>query len=182
MIAPEEPGEPAGRVSPLRGAGVDVDVRRLGRVVAATCLLALGVLVVVLSVAGAQKNAQISRLRQHGVPVTVTVTGCLGLLGGSGSNAAGYACTGTYTVAGHRYSRAIPGTTQLDPGATIRGVSDPGDPALLSTPGAVASQHPSWHVYVLPAILLAVLVLALVALVLRRRPAAARPDDQVGGV
>src|SRR5271169_5343066 len=68
MIAPEEPGEPAGagepagRVSPLRGAGVDVDVRRLGRVVAATCLLALGVLVVVLSVAGAQKNAQISRL------------------------------------------------------------------------------------------------------------------------
>ena len=91
------------------GAGVDVDPRRARQLVVAVCLVALAVVAVILLVAGLQKNAQADSLQQHGVPVTVTVTGCLGLLGGSGSNGAGYACKGTYTFDGRHYVRVHPG-------------------------------------------------------------------------
>ena len=72
--------------------------------------MTLAVLVVVFTVAGVHKNSQINRLRHDGVPVTVTVTNCLGLMGGSGSNAAGYSCTGTFTIDGTRYTESLPGT------------------------------------------------------------------------
>ena len=83
---------------------------------------------VALYVAGARKNAQIADLRQHGVPVEVTITGCQGLLGGSGSNAAGYACRGTFTLDGRRDDEALPGNTLLSPGTKVRAVAVPGDP------------------------------------------------------
>lgn len=156
----------------LRGAGVQVDARRVGGVIVGGCVVGLAALTIVLFLAGAQKNAQIDRLRQHGVPVDLTVSGCLGLLGGSGSNAAGYACRGTFTLDGHRYNEAIPGDTFHPPGATLRAVSVPGDPALVSTISAVTSEHASSKVFVLPTILLIVLVTLAGALVLRRRRSA----------
>jgi hypothetical protein len=153
----------------LRGAGVDVDPRRAARLVIAVCLVALVVIAAVLVVAGAQKNAQASNLRHHGVPVAVTVTGCTGLLGGSGSNPAGYACKGTYAFEARRYEQDIPGNTSLRSGAVIRGVIVPGDPYLLSTPAMVASEQASWHVFIAPIILLAAVVLAVTTLLLVRR-------------
>jgi hypothetical protein len=156
-------------VMTLRGAGVGVNVPRIGRVVICVCLAALAALTVVLFVAGAEKNSQITRLRQHGVAVEVTMTGCLGMMGGSGSNLAGYACRGTFTVNGHRYNESIPGNTLHLPGATVRAVTVPGDPALVSPVGAVATEHPSGRVFILPIILLVVLVLVVAALFLRRR-------------
>jgi hypothetical protein len=163
----------------LRGAGVDVDLHRVGRVIVGVSLVALAVLVAVLFTAGAQKNAQITRLRQHGVRVEVTVSGCLGLLGGSGSNAAGYACKGSFPLAGHRYTESIPGNTFYRPGATVRAVTDPDDPGLLSTAGMVATEHPSWTVFILPGAL-AILLALSAGFVFRRwrRPA----NDQVSGL
>jgi hypothetical protein len=153
----------------LRGAGVDVNVRVAGRVVVLLCLVALAVVTVLLTVAGFHKNDQINRLRQRGVPVTVTVSGCLGLLGGSGSNAAGYACQGTFTLGGHRYHEAIPGDALRPPGSKVSAVAVAGNPPLLATSHDVATQRASAGVFVVPAILLVILV-ALVALVgLRRR-------------
>ena len=156
-------------IMPLRGAGVDVDVRRVGRVLAGLCLLALAVLVFVLFIAGAQKNAQITRLHQHGVAVEVTVSSCIGLMGGSGSNIAGYSCRGTFTAGGHLYNDAIPGNTLYRPGARLAAITASGDPGLLSTPRALAAEHASWRVFILPTILLVVLVLLVAAVVLRRR-------------
>jgi hypothetical protein len=153
----------------LRGAGVGADVRLVGRVVVGVVVASVAVVVVVLFVAGADKNAQITNLRQHGVPVEITVTTCRGLLGGSGSNAAGYACRGGLTVDGHRYVEAIPGSTLHAPGTTVRAVAARGDPALLTTVGILATEHASWRVYLLPSILLAFLVVLVAALVLRRR-------------
>ncbi len=129
--APERAPEPTGTT--LRGAGVDVDVRRVGRVAVGLCLVALAVVAAILFVVGAHKNAQITRLRQHGVPVTVTVTGCLGLLGGSGSNAAGYACKGRFVLDGHRYLESVPGNVLRPVGTKVRAVAAAGDPPLLST-------------------------------------------------
>jgi len=153
----------------LRGAGVQVDVRRAGRVVVAVCLVALAMVAVVLLVAGIHKNAQINDLRQHGVDVNVTVTGCLGLLGGSGSNPAGYACTGTFTLGGHRYSEDIPGNALRTPGTKVSAVAVAGDPPLLDTPHTVATEHASASVFIVPVILLVVLVLLVGGLMVRRR-------------
>lgn len=161
----ETPAEP---VMTLRGASVEVDVRRAGRVVVAICLVALAATVIVLFVAGIQKNAQITLLRQHGVAVEVTVSGCLGLMGGSGSNLAGYECKGTFTLAGRRYSEPIPGSVLYSPGTRLQAVAVPEDPALLSTLHALATEHTSWRVFILPTVLLVILGLLVGAMVLKR--------------
>ncbi|MHB8219858.1 MAG: hypothetical protein ACYDHU_05970 [Acidimicrobiales bacterium] len=159
------------RVSALRGAGVaEVDMHRVVRALGIAGMVAVIVVSAVLFVAGARRNAQITNVRQHGVPVTVTVSGCLGLLGGSGSNKAGYACRGTYSLGGHRYNEAIPGETLYPPGTTITAVAVPSDPGLLATVRSAATEHPSASVFVLPAVLLTLLtVLGVVVFVRRRR-------------
>jgi hypothetical protein len=166
---------PDGPLTNLRGAGVDVDIRRVGQVVIGICLVGVAILAVILLVAGFQKNAQINSLRNNGVPVQIKVTGCMGLLGGSGSNAAGYDCRGTFTLGGRTYTENLPGNTLLIPGTTLPGVSVPGDPALVSTPSAVASQHPSWTVFAIPVILLVLLAAILGLLFVRYRRARGSP-------
>jgi len=173
-----EGATPAERISTLRGAGVSVNARTLSRVIAALVLTTFAVLVVVFSVVGAHKNAQINELRQHGVRVEVTVTGCLGLLGGSGSNAAGYACNGTFTLAGHRYTENIPGNALRRPGSKLEAVTVRNDPQLLDLPAMVASEHASWRVYILPLVLLVVLVLAVAGLLVMRQRQ--RPESSDG--
>ncbi|MGO9148322.1 MAG: hypothetical protein ACLP1E_10805 [Acidimicrobiales bacterium] len=159
------PGEP---VMALRGASAEVDARRVGHAVVGICLTALAATVIVLFVAGIQKNAQITRLHRQGVAVEVTVSGCLGLMGGSGSNLAGYECKGTFSLDGHRYSDAIPGSAFYSPGTTFRAVAVPEDPALISTPRAMAAEHSSWRVFVLPAVLLVILGLLVGAVLVKR--------------
>jgi len=165
------PGTGDERLAPLRGAGVAVDVRRVGAVVVGLLLVGLAVLVVVLFVAGAHKNSQIAELRDHGMPVQMTVSGCIGLLGGSGSNPVGYSCHGTIVVGGRSYDDPIPGTALYGPGQRLGGVTVAGDPALFTTPALLRTEHTSWRVYLAPAILAVVLVLAVGGLVALRRHA-----------
>ncbi|MGH9080289.1 MAG: hypothetical protein ACRDYE_09505 [Acidimicrobiales bacterium] len=91
----------------LRGAGVDVDGPRVAWVVVGICLVALVASIVLLVMAGIEKNAQISRFHQGGVVVEATVSGCIGLMGGSGSNLVGYDCRAAFTIDGHHYDEAI---------------------------------------------------------------------------
>jgi hypothetical protein len=172
-----------GPVSTLRGAGAQVDVRTAGKVVLGLVLATLAVLVVVFVIAGINKNRQINELRDQGVPVTFTVTGCRGLLGGSGSNGAGYACRGTYQLRGHTYAEPLPGTAFFAPGASVHAIAVPSDPGLVSPVTIVDSDHASWKAYILPVVLFAVLLLIVVVIVLRRRirKGSAQPA-QVGGV
>ena len=141
------------------------------------CLLTLAVLVVVFTVAGVHKNSQINGLRDDGVPVTVTITHCFGLMGGSGSNAAGYSCTGTFTVHGSRYTESLPGTAFHHIGSTVSATVVPDDPALVSPDNILKTEHSSLSVFVLPLILLVVLLLlvALIVVVRRRRARTAPP-------
>ena len=142
----------------LRGASAAVDVRRAARVLAGAGLAALAVLVAVLFWAGARHNSRIDRLREDGVPVTATVAQCRGLMGGSGSNLAGYECTGSLTLDGRRFEVTLPDGALHARGSAVRLITVPGDPTLLATPAAVRSERTSSGVYVLPAVLLAVLV------------------------
>jgi hypothetical protein len=162
--------EPVDRVGTLRGAGVGtVDTRRVAQVAIGLVLATLLVLVVVFTVAGLHHNEQADRLHHDGVPVTFTVASCMGLLGGSGTNVAGYACHGTYTLDGHRYSEQLPGNGFHRPGSTVPAIAVPGDPALVSPAAMVKTEHSSAGVFLLPAILLVVLALLVLLLVLRHR-------------
>ncbi len=170
--------EAGDRVGQLRGAGVAVDRRRVGQVVIGIVLATLAILAIVFTVVGVHTNQQDDRLHRDGVPVTFTVTGCLGLLGGSGSNAAGYACHGVYTLDGRRYSEQLPGDSLHPPGSTVAAIAVPGDPALVSPASIVATEHSSAGAFVLPAVLAAILLLlvALLLLLRRRRHATASAD------
>jgi len=139
--------------------------------VLALVLVTLAVLVVVFTIVGVHKNAQIDELRTQGVPVTFTVDSCIGLLGGSGSNGAGYACTGSYELGGHRYHQPLPGNADHAPGATVSAVAVPSDPTLVSTAEIVRTDHTSARVYILPGVLFAVLVVLLAVLLVQRRRA-----------
>jgi hypothetical protein len=166
--------EPGDRVGQLRGAGVSVDARRVGQVAIGIVLVTLAVLAIVFTIVGIHTNQQDDRLHHDGVPVTFTVTGCLGLLGGSGSNAAGYSCRGAYTLDGKHYSGLqLPGDSFHRPGSTVAALAVPGDPALVSPVSIVATENSSAGAFVLPAILAAVLLflVALLLVLLRRRKA-----------
>jgi hypothetical protein len=150
-----------------------VDSRRVARGLLGAAAVALAALSVVLLVAALHRNAQITSLRRHGVPVEVTVTDCLGALGGSGSNAAGYSCRGAFVLDGHRYLDRLPGHNLLAPGSTIRLVAVKGNPGLIATRQQVETEHPSAAGFILPTVLLVVLAALMAAIVLwgRRRSA-----------
>ena len=116
----------------LRGASVSFNPRRLVQGVVGLIMVTLAITAVVLTFAGIHSNDQINRLHTQGQPVTVTVTGCLGLLGGSGSNAAGYSCRGTFQLAGQVYREPLPGSTFYRPGTKVASIAVPADPALVS--------------------------------------------------
>ena len=157
------------RVGALRGAGVQVDVGRVGYVAAVLGLAAVMVVAGVLLAAGIKKNAQIGSLKANGFPVELTVTKCLALVGGTGQTPAGFECKGTYDYRGHHYSEGVPGSANLPVGSTVHGTIASDDPALFSTPQTVASEHSSVARLLLPAVVLAVAVAMLVWIVMRRR-------------
>jgi hypothetical protein len=79
-------------------------------------------------------------------------------------------------MGGQRYVEEIPGSMFLRPGSRLQAVAVPGDPALLATASALATEHSSWRVFILPTILLVVLVLLVaVGVVTRRRPLRSGP-------
>lgn len=159
-------------VSTLRGASAAVDPRRAGQVVVGLILAGLAVVGIVFIVVGINKNDQINELKSQGVHVTYVVSKCLGQLGGSGSNAVGYSCQGSYEIGGHRYVETLPGSSSYGPGARVDAIAVPSDPTLLSTPAILASEQSSWTVFILPIVLLgAFVVLLLVVVVVRRRRA-----------
>ncbi len=165
---PESAGSGDEPIATLRGAGVRVDGARAARVAVALALVALVAVGGVLLVAGIRKNAQIDELRTHGVPVPVTVTHCLALIGGTGQSPAGYECTGTYRFHGTQ-TQGLPGVADLPVGSVVAGVVSSQDPGLLSTPAALASEHTSASVYVLPVALLAAAAVLASWLLIRRR-------------
>ncbi|MBV8464299.1 MAG: hypothetical protein JO368_13460 [Acidimicrobiales bacterium] len=173
---PEDPDRP---ISTLRGAGVEVDRRRLGQVAVALVLVALLATSAVLFVAGAHHNAQADELR-HGVPVEATVTSCLGLLGGSGSNAAGYTCNATYQVEGRRYAVTLPQASLLRVGSRVAVVAAASDPALIAMPGPASHEHSSWQVFIVPTLLLlaALGIIAWVVVRARSRRAGETPNGR----
>ena len=99
-------------------------------------LAGLAVLTVVLFVAGFQKNAQITACARHGVSrCTVTVTGVPRPAGGEWQQPGRLRLHGHLHLDGHRYREVHPGQRPSPRRVRGPGVTVPGDPPLLSTPG-----------------------------------------------
>lgn len=145
-----------------------VDARRAVRLIVGFAMVVLAVLVIVLGISAFDENARIGHLRHRGVPVQVTVTGCVALASGTGATESGFTCTGTFTLAGHRYRDVIGGSAALrSPGDTLQAVADPKDPAVLSTVGAVKTPHSWWTAFIAPAVALLLLVTLVAVVALR---------------
>jgi hypothetical protein len=160
---------PPGPVSMLRGARIEIDGARVGRVLVAAVLAVLAAFAAVFFVVGAHKNAQITELRSHGVPVELTVTKCQGLMGGSGSNLVGYTCTGTFGLDGRSFDEPIPGSTDYAPGTRLAVVTASNGSGLFAPVGVLTGERSSWKVFILPVALTLAFALLSGAVFLRRR-------------
>ena len=136
----------------------------------------------VLLVAGIRKNAQIDSLKAHPAAVDLTVSHCMALMGGTGSNPAGYECTGTYTYHGRHYTEGVPGSTLYEPGATVHGIVADSDPGLFSTPGTVDAEQASPARVLLPAAVLVVTLAGAAWLLVRARRRRGGPSVDRGTV
>jgi hypothetical protein len=141
------------------GGGVEIDPRRIVRPLAAICILALAGLSIGLAVDAGNQNGRAATLRKHGVPVTVSVTGCLAVSSGIGMGVEYWQCRGDFSLGGHRYNEVIGGSRALlEPGRQVAALAVPGQPASLSTVASVAEKHSSFTPYVTPVVLGAVAV------------------------
>lgn len=164
MVTNSEPHD----IVSLRGPEVQNIGRRFWITASAVILVGLASIVVVSFVSAVIDNARINRLKNHGVSVIVTVTNCVGNIGGSGSNSAGYTCHGKYQVNGVLYQEIIGSKTSFSaPGSKVRGVADPAQTSTVEIASAVASSSSSSTVYIIP-VLLALLVITLALVLLRR--------------
>ena len=151
------------------GGGVALNGRRIAFVLGALGLAVLISVTAVVAASAASANSQIDRLRSQGVPVEMTVTGCLDISSGIGMGIEYWQCRGTYSLGGRSYEEVIGGQRQLlDAGQRIAVVALPGHPALVSVPQALRRRHSYTLVEVLAAVTVA-WTLAGVALVARDR-------------
>jgi hypothetical protein len=169
------PDPAPGDVDRLRGVRVArVDPARVLGVVAVAAIVILAGSALALTVSAAHQNARLTKIQQHGTPVPVTVTGCVGISSGIAMAIEYWECRGSYSLNGGRYDEVIRGSrAHLRTGQTVTAIAVPGDPALLSTVAGAGQAHSRWSRYIAPIILGALAALLTLALLLwwRRRPA-----------
>ncbi len=155
------------RVASLRGAQAASLGRRFWLRAATVGLIVFAVALAVSFVSALNDHSRIDRMKAHGLPVSVTVSNCVGNMGGSGSNVAGYVCRGTYAVEGVKYDEIISSMTAFaSPGTHVRAIADPSQHGYVALASAVrnATSSPSAFVVL---VILAVVLFILVALLLR---------------
>jgi hypothetical protein len=124
------------------GGGVQLNPRRLAGILVWLLVALLAGLAVYFSVTGAQQNSQLNALRQRGVPVQATVTGCRGISSGVGMGIEYWECRGSYTLDGHSFGGVINGSRKLlESGVQVPAIAVPGRPDLLSTVSSVRGAH-----------------------------------------
>jgi hypothetical protein len=175
-------------VTSLRGPAAASVGRTLWLFAGALGLVLFAIALVVSFISATNDNARIDRMKAHGIPVIVTVVDCIGNIGGSGSNAAGYTCRGDYTVGGTTYRELIGSMTTFSASGTpVRGVADPSQHSTVVLASAIRTSVASPKAYVPPGLFTTVLValtLALLRVARRSEPprraptAAARPQGR----
>jgi len=169
-LSPSTP--PSDHVASLRGPEVVTIGRKAWyRLVAVGLVLSFAALIVSV-VSTAHDNSRIARMKTHGIAVSVTVTRCIGNLGGSGSNGAGYTCHGDYSIAGTTHHELIGSmTTFAASGTKVNGVADPSKPTTVILASALKKSTTSPATY-FPAGFMAIVLVTLTFVFTRlaRRP------------
>ena len=164
----------------LRGPHAQRIDRRFWSIAGAVFLTVFAVAIIVSFISAMNDNARVDRMKNHGVSVVVTVTSCVGNLGGSGSNAAGYTCRGSYRVHGVRYQEVIASKSTLSAtGTRLAGVADPSRLSTVELASAVAASAASDSVYVVPSLLALLCVILSVTLVSRTRSHSTRESGLI---
>lgn len=164
------------RATSLRGPAPVSVSRRFWLFAGAFGLAVVAAVLVVSLLSVTNDNARIDRMKTHGIPVTITVTSCIGNIGGSGSNSAGYTCRGDYTVGGATYREIIGSMATFSAlGTTVRGVVDPSHHGTVVLSSAVRNSSASPSRYVAPGLL----GIVLVALTLALRRVARRAENRI---
>ena len=116
------------------GGGAQVAPWLLATILIWLLVVVLAGLAVYFAVAGSSESSRLSTLRQRGVPVTATVTGCVAIGSGIGMGVEYWQCQGSYSLAGQSFTEVINGSrAQLDTGQRVAAIAVPGEPSLLST-------------------------------------------------
>ena len=130
--------------SGLRGPAAAGDLTKATPWIALIVGVLLVVIAVVVFLGGQSANSAAKRIATSGIRVEATVTNCVGNLGGSGSNGAGYTCTATYKIDASHYSSVVQAlSTYHDPGTVISVTADPLHPSSITLTGAVGTGHAS---------------------------------------
>jgi hypothetical protein len=130
------------------GGGVQLNPRRIAGILVWLLVALLAGLAIYFAVTGAQQNSQLNALRQRGVPVQATVTGCRGISSGVGMGIEYWECRGSYTLDGHPFNAVINGSRQLlETGVQVPAIAVPARPDLLSTVASVRGSHGSGTQY-----------------------------------
>jgi len=159
----------------LRGPDARSINGRIWFVTGALLLALFALTIVVTFISATNDNARIERLKDHGVAVAVTVTGCVGNVGGSGSNGAGYTCRGSYRLYGIRYREIIGSkTSSSSAGTKVRAVADPARPSTIELASYVQASSSSDSVYFVPSLLALFLVILTFVFLRRWRASQAR--------
>ena len=141
------------------GGGAHVDPRVLAAILVWLLVGVLAALAVYFAVAGSRESSRLNTLRHRGVPVTATVTGCVGISSGVGMGIEYWQCRATYTLAGRTFNEVINGSRAvLDTGQSVGAIAVPGDPSLLSSVSSVHGSGSSGTDNVIAAVLGAVAV------------------------
>ncbi len=164
-----------GRIATLRGAHAAPTSRGPWRIAESFMGLVAATLLTVSFISAASTNARITRMQSHGIHVEVTVTNCVGQIGGSGSNNAGYVCQGTYRARNTQYHETIGSMTTFAPfGASVAAVADPAKPSTITLAAALRHSSASDGAYLVPSALSLAFVVGVAVVVRRRRREAAK--------
>jgi hypothetical protein len=137
------PGTPDDTTGFIRaGGGVALQGRRVAWVLGLLCTAALIAVTAAVAVSDARSNAGTDRLRSQGVPVVVTVTGCLAISSGVGMGIEYWRCRGSYAMGSRTYEEEIGGQRALlERGSRIAAIAVPGDPSLVAVPAALRQRR-----------------------------------------
>lgn len=120
------------------GGGANISPSLLAAILIWLLVAVLAALAVYFAVAGSRESSRLSTLRHRGVPVTATVTGCVGISSGVGMGIEYWQCRADYTLAGQTFDEVINGNRALlETGQRVGTIAVPGEPSLLSTVSSV---------------------------------------------
>jgi len=147
------------RAGALRGPTPIRVGRRFWLVVGALVIVAVFAALIITTVSAASDNARITRMKDHGMGVALTVAYCTGNLSGSGTNIASYSCVGDYSVDGVKYRELVAGmTTYYATGTTVHGIVDPSKHSTVELAAALRKSNASVKSYLASGILLLTLI------------------------